>query len=532
MNAVPSWLAARVAWQKWILILLAGGGVTLALPPINAVPVLWLSFPLIILMLDQAERLRTVIWLGWLFGAGHMLTGLYWVGNALEIAGAPPQLAVLLPLSMAFYPAAVGVLYWYASRWLVARGWLSLMSVQAGFLFAVCWLAGEWLRGNLFTGFPWNLVGYSWAFSDVMSQAVSLFGTYGLSLLTVFIAVLPLTLINRPAKSLSTWGGLVMALALLAVQFGFGYGRLADAGPTQFHDIRVRLVQTNIQQKDKWRPDLRTENFVKHLMLSERPGGKDIDLLVWPETAVPYYLDEDPYRTVMMGRIIKPGGFIVTGVPRREILPDGSRRFFNSLLVIGADGAVRDTFDKFHLVPFGEYVPFHDLLKKLGIEKLVEGAGDFSPGQGLQSINLAGLASMSPLICYEVIFPGQVIPEGPRPDFIMNVTNDAWYGRSSGPYQHLMITRFRAIEEGLPVLRAAGTGISAIIDAHGRVVQKLGLHKAGIVDGMLPQAVVVTPLFGVWGNATVLVFALLLGLLVLLVGRFSTVNSPHTEQVA
>jgi apolipoprotein N-acyltransferase len=525
MSAVPSWLAARPAWQKWVLTLVAGSGVTLALPPIYAVPVLWLVFPFIMVMLDQATRLRSVIWLGWLFGAGHMVTGLYWVGNALEIAGAPPQLAILLPLSMAFYPAVAAVLYWYASRWLVARGWMGLMSVQAGLLFALAWLVGEWLRGNLFTGFPWNLVAYSWAFSDVMSQAVALFGAYGLSLLTVFVATLSLPLVARPLKSLSAWGGIAVAATLVGAQAGYGFDRLASAGQTQFHDIRVRLVQSNIQQKDKWRPDLRTENFVKHLMLSERPGAGDVDLLVWPETAVPYYLDEDPSRTVMMGRIIRPDGVIVTGVPRREIRPDGSRRFYNSLLVIGADGAVRDTFDKFHLVPFGEFVPFHGLLKQLGIEKIVEGAGDFSPGDGARLIELDGLASMSPLICYEVIFPGKVVPDGPRPDFIMNVTNDAWYGRSSGPYQHLMITRFRAIEEGLPVLRAAGTGISAIIDAYGRTVNELALHKAGIVDGLLPQDAVATPLFGIWGNAIVPALALLLVLLVLLVGKLEALIS-------
>ncbi len=527
MNAAPAWLDVRAAWQKWLLALVAGGGVTLALPPIYAMPVLWLSFPIIILMLDQANRLRSVIALGWVFGAGHMLTGLYWVGNALEIAGAPPQLAVLLPLSMAFYPAISAVLYWCVSRLLVAWGWMTLMSLQSGLLFAVCWLAGEWLRGNLFTGFPWNLVGYSWAFSDVMSQAAALVGVYGLTLLSVFVATVPLTLVDRSPKSLMVWHGVVVAALLLLGQFGYGYDRLASTGQTQFQDIRVRLVQSNIQQKDKWRPDLRTDNFVKHLMLSERPGGGDIDLLVWPEPAVPYYLDEDPSRTVLMGRIIKPEGVIVTGVPRREILPDRSRRFYNSLLVIGADGVVQDTFDKFHLVPFGEYVPFHDLLKQLGIEKVVEGAGDFSPGRGLQTIDLRGLASMSPLICYEVIFPGRVIPEGPRPDFIMNVTNDAWYGRSTGPYQHLMITRFRAIEEGLPVLRAAGTGISAIIDAYGRVVNELGLNKVGIVDGLLPQAVATTPLFGIWGNASVVVFILLLALLVLLVGGFSAAKSSR-----
>jgi apolipoprotein N-acyltransferase len=515
---VASWIVARPFWQQGLIALVAGVCVTLALPPVYALPLLLVGFPIFLILLDGAARLRAVVGLGWLFGAGHMLSGLYWVGNALEIAGAPPQLAILLPLSIASFPALSGMLYWLISRMLKRRGWLAHGDIVAAMVFALCWLAGEWLRGNVFTGFPWNLVGYSWAFSDTLSQGASVVGIYGLSFLTVLLAACPLTLMGQNLRRPAAWLPIGMALVVLGGTVGFGWERLATAGDPQFHDIRVRIVQSNIDQKDKWAPERRTENFVRHLILSEKSGAEEVDLLIWPETAVPFYLDEDPGRTVMMGRIIKPGGVVVTGVPRREILPDRSRRFYNSLLVIGSDGVVRDTFDKFHLVPFGEYVPFYGLLAQLGIEKLVAGAGDFSSGPGPRLIELPGLPSMSPLICYEVIFPGEVLPEGPRPGFMLNLTNDAWYGKTSGPYQHLMIARFRAIEEGLPMLRAAGTGISAIIDPYGRVVRQLGLGKAGVVDGLLPVAISSPPLFAQLHGWAVLGL-LMLTLLLILVGK-------------
>jgi apolipoprotein N-acyltransferase len=237
---------------------------------------------------------------------------------------------------------------------------------------------------------------------------------------------------------------------------------------------------------------------------------------------VPYYLDEEPAKTVMMGRIVRPGGYVISGVPRREILPDRSRRFFNSMIVVDDFGRVIETFDKFHLVPFGEYVPLKGVLEWLGVEKLVEGAGDFSPGRGAATLPLAGMPSMSPLICYEVIFPGAVVVPEKRPGFLLNVTNDAWYGETSGPYQHLMITRFRAIEEGLPMLRAAGTGISAIIDAQGRVIAQLGLGKSGTVDGLLPVATASPTFYGRYGNSVIWVLVLLVVVTGFLAGKLTS----------
>ena len=520
MARIADWLVQQNRWLQALFALIAGLFTTLALPPVYMVPLLLIAWPVILVLVDGAQRWSQVLLLGWLFGAGHMLAGLYWVGNALEIAGAPPQLAILLPLSMAFYPALALLAYWVLARWLRRRGVIASRDVASVSLFSLLWLVAEFLRGYLFTGFPWNLMGYVWAFSDLMPQVASVVGTYGLSLLTVFATALAVCLFGTGGwlRRLVPVG---LGAAILLVMGGYGYDRLNEAGETAYTDIRVRIVQANISQRDKWRADLRARNFEQHLVMSRKDEGDGFDLLVWPETAVPYYLDEEPAKTVMMGRIVRPGGYVITGVPRREIRPDRSKRFYNSMVVVDDFGRVINTFDKFHLVPFGEYVPLKGVLEWLGVEKLVEGAGDFTPGAGAAVIPLAGMPSMSPLICYEVIFPGAVVAPGLRPGFLLNVTNDAWYGETTGPYQHLMITRFRAIEGGLPMLRAAGTGISAIIDAHGRVITQLGLGKSGTVDGLLPVATVRPTLYGRHGNSIVWVLVLMVVVFGFLAGKLT-----------
>ena len=512
MTRAADWLGAQNSWVRCLIAFAAGCAVTAALPPIYALPLLFIAFPVFALLIDTCTHMRRVIGLGWLFGAGHMLTGLYWVGNALEIAGAPPVLAISLPLAMAFYPAVAASLYWVTSRQLARLNWAMSDGFVRAALVALCWLIGEWLRGHLFTGFPWNLIGYSWAFSDTMSQAAALMGAYGLSFLVAFIACLPLAITGRSWRSAGVWVPIVAGLVLVCGQYAYGLQRLADGAPTAT-DVMVRIVQANISQEDKWRPELRAKNFNQHLEMSEQEGSDKVDLLIWPEVAVIYFLAEDPIRTTMMGRRVKPEGMVLTGSLRRAAGPDRTIDYFNSFMAIDSGGEVRDHYDKSHLVPFGEYVPLKFLFQALGIEKLVEGAGDYSAGSGPRIVSLAGLPSVTPLICYEVIFPGQVLPKGERPGLMLNVTNDAWYGITTGPYQHLMISRFRAIEEGLPMLRAASTGISAIIDAKGRLLQSLDLGTQGIIDGQLPARLEQGTLFGKFGNTIVIALVLVVFML-------------------
>ncbi len=497
LDGLPRWLAARRPWQRMGLAFLLGALATAAFAPLYAIPVLLVSFPGLILLLEATPSKKGAFWVGWFFGFGHFLTGFYWVANALAIAGAPPAAAIALPLGMALYTGVAGLLYRVIGRFVPSRV----------LLFALCWALAEWLRGHVITGFPWNLAAYAWAFSDAMSQFASVAGAYGMTLVTAAIAASPVLLVGAKPGA---WRGPAGAAACVLALFAFGAIRLAAADAEPAGRPMVRAVQPDIAQDEKWLPKNFHRNFTDHLLLSEGPGNKSIDLFAWSEAAVPYQLDIDEPGRWRVAQVGRPGAVVVTGFPRVEQLPDGKPRFFNSMIFIGEDGKTLATFDKAHLVPFGEYVPLKGMFRALDVvfealglsmrfRKVVEGGGDFTPGEGPRVITLPGLPPVSPLVCYEVIFPGAVTPAGQRPDWLLNITNDAWYGEWAGPLQHLAIARFRSIEEGLPMLRAAGTGISAIIDAHGRVISELGIGKRGVVDGRLPAPIAPT-LYARWGD--------------------------------
>lgn len=480
MKVLAAWVAARRGWQRIGLAAAAGAISTLAMPPVYVVPILFCTLPILLWLAESSRTWRAALHVGWWFGVGYFGIGLYWVGNALDIVGVPPVLAAPLPLVAALYIGALCAAYWPCRY----------MGVHRIVIFASLWVGFEWLRGHLFTGFPWNLLGYSWGFSDAISQFAALGGAYGLSFVTALAALTPALLVGRPLGTLVGWRPVLLAALGLACMWSAGQLRLSTASDAVVAGVKLRIVQANIDQRDKWRTDQLVENFVTHMTLSEQPGRSTPTLFIWPETAVPYFLEERPAHTVTIGRLAPRDGVVLTGGLRRDRGPDGMPRYYNSLVAIGADGMILGTYDKVHLVPFGEYVPWRPLLAKLGIEKLVEGAGQFSSGAGLKTIDLVGpIPPVAPLICYEAIFPGASVAPGERPGWLLNVTNDAWYGKTAGPHQHFAIARFRAIEEGLPMVRAAGTGISGIVDAYGRVVAKLGLGKKGILDGQLPAAI-------------------------------------------
>ncbi len=516
MQGLPAWLAARRPWQRFGLAFLLGALATAAFAPLYAIPVLLLSFPGLILLLEASPTRKGAFGVGWFFGFGHFLTGFYWVANALAIAGAPPAAAIALPLGMALYSGLAGLLYRMVGRMVPSRV----------LLFALCWALAEWLRGHVITGFPWNLAGYAWAFSDAMTQFASVAGAYGMTLITVAIAATPVALVGRPRSDAAARRAPALGAAAVLALFMFGAVRLATADAEPEGRPVVRAVQPDIAQDEKWLPQNFHRNFTDHLALSEGPGNDAVDLFAWSEAAVPYQLDLDEAGRQRIAQVGRPGAVVVTGFPRVEEDPDGRTRYYNSMIFIGEGGRTLALFDKAHLVPFGEYVPLKGLFRALdaafqalglGIrfQKVVQGGGDFVPGAGPKVIHLPGLPPVSPLICYEVIFPGAVTPPGERPDWLLNITNDAWYGEWAGPLQHLAIARYRSVEEGLPMLRAAGTGISAIIDAHGRVIADLGIGKRGIVDGRLPAPIAPT-LYARFGDVVfwlmmAAVFVLVLG---------------------
>ncbi len=486
-------------WRRLESAAALGAVAVAALPPVHLVPLLWPAFAGLLWLLDGIQRRRSAFLTGWAFGTGYFFAGLYWVGIAFLVDA--EQYAALIPLAIGGLAAglglfpAVAVLAVWASR---RRG------LSRAALLAATWLALEWLRSWVFTGFPWNLIGSAWALSEAMLQFAAISGVWGLSLVTVLAASSSSTLGDAAAGPLRRWLPGCAGLSLIALIWLGGAWRLAGAPDPNDHvvrDVGLRLVQPSIAHSSKWRADLRSRHISDQMALSMRDNGNRVTHLVWSETAITFGLtDNADLRRVLSG-IVPPGGLLLTGAPRRAN-PGGRSRVWNSFHALDSAGGIRGTYDKFHLVPFGEYVPFRSLL---GFAKLTQGRLDFTPGSGLRTLVLPGLPPVSPLICYEVIFPGRVTAAGTRPDWLLNLTNDAWFGTSSGPYQHFASARLRAVEEGLPIVRVANSGISAVVDGYGRVLHRLGLNRIGVIDSPLPRPVETRTLYSRIGNWVVLI---------------------------
>ncbi|MEQ8965809.1 MAG: apolipoprotein N-acyltransferase [Azospirillaceae bacterium] len=485
-------------WGRAVAAFAFGALGVLALAPVHAVPVLFVSLPGLLWCLAGARTGRGAFATGWAFGFGFHLFGLYWISFALTVDLAAffwlmPFAAAGLPALLAVFPGLVAV----ALRRLPVAG---VARVAA---FAALWGVAEWLRGHLATGFPWNLYAYAWVGWPPIAQLAAWIGAYGLTVATVFVAALPAAAWRADGR-VARRGAVAAAAGVLAlvVAGSAGTTRLAGAADGPAPDApRLRLVQPNIPQSQKWNRDRAAENFALHLALSQEGSAAARDRLsatIWPETAVPYFLEREPRARDALGDVAPPGGLLITGVPRAGP-PEAPPRYWNSLRALDSGGEIVATYDKAHLVPFGEYVPLRDLLP---IDKVTAGSVDYSAGPGPRTVSLPGLPPASPLICYEVIFPGAVVDrDGPRPAWLLNVTNDAWYGETAGPHQHFAIARMRAIEEGLPLVRVATTGISGVVDAQGRTVARLGLGERGALDAPLPPPTAGPPLYARIGDA-------------------------------
>ncbi len=506
-------LAGLAAWQRLIGAVALGALGGLAFAPFYQLWLLAIALTGLLALIRDCRRLRTVFFTGWLFGFGHFVVGLYWVTQGIvvyseDLVAFVPIVLIFLPSLMGFYVGlAVLTTEWAGRRF----GWRGGRRVLA---FAACWAAAEWLRGVLFTGFPWNLAGYAWGFSDAMLQSASLYGIHGLSLVTVFVLAAPAVLVEPVALRHKAWTGAVAVVCVAALWAG-GSVRLAGAEVAYHQDVVLRLVQPSIPQNQKWRRERRSENFLKHVEMSAalpRDPALVPTHVVWPETAAPFFLDRSPKALAALTRIIPASGVALVGAPRRS--PEGApKKLWNSLLAIDQQGTIAASYDKAHLVPLGEYVPFR---KMLPLPKVVWGATDYSAGAGRSTLHLPNLPPVSPLICYEVIFSGAVTDPDDRPEWLLNLTNDAWFGTSTGPHQHFLAARVRSIEEGLPLVRAASTGISGLVDPYGRVAQQLGLQEEGILDIRLPRAISGSTLFARLGNWT---FALMLAAVVVFAFR-------------
>lgn len=494
----PGWaerLGAVTGWRRLLLAAFCGALAALAMPPHYFLPLLVPAFAIAYWQVSAAASPRAAALAGWAFGTGHFAVGLYWVGfaflvDAERFAWAMPFAVGGLAAGLALFPALA---FWLTAK-CRAQGPAGVMAL------ATAWLLCEGLRSWVLTGFPWNLMGTVWAFAPETMQLSALGGVWLLSLITVLAATAPAILAVRSGRSLLGYGFVAVALLLPLASWGYGSWRLASAPPpgsAVVEDVRLRLVQPSIPQAEKWLPERRAEHVRNQVRMSLAPGYEDRTHIIWAETAIPFYLSAQPNLQRELAGIVPPGGYLIAGAPRvdPERL-DGP--IWNSLYVLDSEARIRATFDKVHLVPFGEYVPLRALL---GFAKLTAGSRDFSAGTGLQTFVLPGLPAFSPLICYEIIFPGKVkadSQEGPR--WLLNLTNDAWFGDSSGPYQHFAAARMRAIEEGLPVIRVANNGISAVVDSYGRILDQIDLNDRGIIDSKLPEAASTTTVYSHAGN--------------------------------
>jgi len=435
---------------------------------------------------------------GWWFGVGFFGTGLYWIAFALLTDA--PRFGWMVPFALIGMAGGLALFVGLAAAVLRRSGTTGTPRIL---LFAALWTAAEYARGHVLTGFPWNLVAQTWMFSEASIQAASILGAYGLSMLTVLAAAAPALWLEKSDRT--RWAGPVAAALIPAVLWSFGTARLADAEPENVPGISLRVVQPNIEQSTKWQRGLRDSHLAKTLTLTREPGWREASHVIWPETAIPFFIARDAPRRELIAHAVPPAGALIAGAPRLDNGENGLRRVWNSLHVFDPAGAVIGTYDKFHLVPFGEYVPLRAVLP---IDKITAGAGDFSAGPGLATLTAPGLPPFSPLICYEAIFPGAVAADNAPPAWLLNITHDAWFGITAGPHQHFAAVRLRAVEEGLPLVRAANNGISAVVDAYGRVRESLPLGAEGIIDAPLPAALTRPTAYSRWGDsAAFLLFA-------------------------
>lgn len=485
-------LGGMVGGRRYGLAFLLGVSAAGALPPVDLTPLVAVAFPGLLWLDEGSAGPWASFGLGWVFGFGFFLAGLYWIAAALfvdlhDFWWLVPVAALGLPAVLAFYSGAA-----LSAAHLAARH-LRLPPAARVCAFAICWTVAEWVRGHAFTGFPWNLIGYAWsgAFPGALAvlQSVAWIGIYGLSLITVLAASLP-ALLGTPLLAPVAPGRrqipAIAAALLILVPAVAGAIRLARSPPADT-GIWLRLVQPSIPQSLKWNLAAARTNFNRLIALSREPAAHPLAAVLWPESAVPFLIGRDAPVRQAIAAVAPKGGYVITGALRANPPPARVVKLWNSIEAVNGRGQIVARYDKAHLVPFGEYVPalFRALLP---IKTLTGGMIDLSAGPGPRTITLAGLPAFAPIVCYEAIFPGRVVDENRRPAWILNVTDDAWYGRTSGPYQHFAIARTRAVEEGLPLIRVANNGISGVVDAQGRVVTRLGLDDIGYADVVLPAA--------------------------------------------
>lgn len=474
-------------WRRISVAFLAGALLALAQPPYDFFAVGFVSFPGLVWLLDGAVsppgesllgRLRLPLSIGWWFGFGYFLAGLWWTGNALLVEA--DLFAWALPFAVFGLPALLAIFFGLATTaarllWSDGLGRIAALAVAIALM--------EWLRTFVLTGFPWNAVGQAAMPIPLLMQSVTIVGMEGMNALAVFVFAMPALLAADRDRVLGT----LLVAAIVAVHVGYGAFRLSR-DEAQETLARVRIVQPSILQSQKWDGAERDRIFATYLEMSARPvadGQRPPDMIVWPETAVPFILSERPDALAALGELVGPHQTLLVGAVRTE--GGSSGRYYNSVVSINDAGETFDAVDKLHLVPFGEYLPFADLLSRFGLRQLVQSVSAFSAGADRRAIEIALGVTVLPYICYEIIFPHAAGHGFVDADVLLNVTNDAWFGDTPGPYQHLRQAQIRAVEAGRPLIRAANNGISAVVDAKGRIVDAFAVDAVGVLDVDVPR---------------------------------------------
>lgn len=482
-----------------ITAFLSGALSALAFAPYNNFFFAFLTFSVLISLLIKTQTAKKAFFIGYCFGFAHFACGFSWIGQALLIDAA--RFGWLYPIAL----TASGLFFGFFFAIPAALTAFSIKPWQKWLIFSSSAVLFEWIRSFFLTGFPWNLLGYSLAFNQELIQAAALGGTYLLSL-AAFLSYGVFGLwLDAPAKKTFLYA-VLWALMCFGGLWTFGYIRLSNAVLTETQTT-VRLVQPSIPQEIKWSRETAENNFKEYLALSAQTTDQTPNIIIWGETASPFRLDEDEAHRLEAAKILSDGNYLIMGAISYQPVEN---RFLphNSLIVLSSKGEIAGVYNKSHLVPFGEYIPLRRYLPNF-IRPIANVIGTFGKGNGPQTLHLKNSPSFGGIICYEVIFPHEITDSKDRPDFLVNLTNDGWYGNSAGPYQHWVSAKLRAVEEGIPLVRAANNGISGIITPFGEERQILTLNQKGFSEGRLPSAISPT-LYSRLGNSITITFCLIL----------------------
>ncbi|WP_332065348.1 apolipoprotein N-acyltransferase [Bartonella sp. CB189] len=515
LNNFTLFLLSIPRWKQQMLVFLCGAFTSFALPPFYFTPICFLTFPIFIVLLDTIKAIQTnkkrllfyALSCG-SFGFGYFISSLWWLSNALLVDSVTFGWAI--PFAILGPPIYLSI-YWFFSGFIVGLLWTK--GIGRFFVLAFALGLAEWLRAILFTGFPWNSLGYTAMPTPMLMQSDVIIGLYGMNILAVLIYSLPTVLLTNEKKKLA----LSLCLSLIFFHSVFGFYRLNTAPNIEHYQKSrywVRIIQPSVPQDQKLNNATSEAILAAHMNLSATPIADhtpEPDFIIWPEASLPYIINYSSALTTHIASLLKPKQWAIIGAVRTNNDSFNSQtQYFNTIATINAKGDILHTSDKLHLVPFGEYLPYKNLLNKIGLHILSDNIGGYSAANVRETVMMPNGFSYLPLICYEIIFPNEMTFQGPSPQAIINVTNDAWFGLTPGPHQHLQQAQLRAIELGIPLIRAANNGISAVIDSYGRIIAYLKQNAVGVIDSPIPS-----PIIPIWSNeyrrfSTFILFILML----------------------